>query len=288
MRRISSLLVTLAALLLVSAPLALAQGTYTQIDVPGAAFGTVCIGIDTAGEIVGAYGTTAGTEDGFLLSGGTYTTIDYPGSTITSLSGINDLGDIVGGSRDPDVGFLYDVQSQTFTTISFPHASQTFPIAINNAGDIVGQVVHGIFSLGFELVGSRYKVILPPRASTSGAFGITASGEVFGTASTRNATFDFAFSQGNYSQFSIPGAPGALVSGVNPAGTAVVGYYNPSSEVAAGFVYQNKTLTTLQFPGSNVTYAYGISDAGEVVGTFTDASFNEHGFTWTPAPVKKK
>jgi probable HAF family extracellular repeat protein len=288
MRRLFSLLVTVATLLLVSAPLAPAQGTYAQIDVPGATY-TAGVGVDTAGDIVGVYGGTSGNQDGFLFSGGTYTTIAYPGSPITRLFGINDLGEIVGDASIPNTGFLYDLQSQTFTTINRPGASFTYPFAINNTGAVAGQLGKGASFLGFELVGSQYKIISPPRTSTSYVFGITASGALFGVAGTKNATFNFSFSQGKYSQFSIPNAPGAIVNGVNPAGTALVGYYNPSSGVTAGFIYQNKAITTLQFPGSNFTQAYGINAAGEVVGVFVDAEDGYHGFTWTPpAPAEKK
>src|SRR5690242_17770895 len=63
--------------LIAIAPL-MAQGTYTQIDVPGA-FTTFCYGINTAGDIVGTYVDSPGNFiHGFLLSNGTYTTIDYP------------------------------------------------------------------------------------------------------------------------------------------------------------------------------------------------------------------
>jgi hypothetical protein len=94
---------SLAVLLIATMPLALGQGTYTQIDVPGAIY-TECIGLDTAGDIVGAYGNASGTVDGFLLTGGIYTTVVYPGSTFTSLNGINDAGQIVGSGNV--VGFF--------------------------------------------------------------------------------------------------------------------------------------------------------------------------------------
>jgi hypothetical protein len=81
-------------LLIASVPLALAQGTYTQIDVPGAT-GTSGRGIDTAGDIVGSY-LSGASDVGFLLSGGVYSTIKYPGSELTFLFGINDNGQIVG------------------------------------------------------------------------------------------------------------------------------------------------------------------------------------------------
>jgi len=78
------------------------------------------------------------------------------------------------------------------------------------------------------------------------------------------------------------------VNGVNPARNALVGYYKPDSNTTAGFLYQSKILTTLQFPGSTNTIASGVNAAGEVVGTFVDANFNTHGFTWTPSTDAEK
>jgi hypothetical protein len=72
--RFSKAVLSLAALLFATAPLALAQGTYTQIDVPGSIL-TFVSGIDTAGDIVGSYADPTSRRHGFLLSGGVYTTI---------------------------------------------------------------------------------------------------------------------------------------------------------------------------------------------------------------------
>ena len=279
---------SVAVLLLASAPLALAQGTYTQFDVPGAVF-TVGMGIDTVGDLVGYYQDASGNLNGFLFSGGTYTTIDPTGSTFTELTGKNDLGQIVGRENAGSGGFLYDVATQTFTAISYPKAGVTYPYAINNAGIIAGEVVYGADKIsGFELVGSTYRHIAPPRTVLSLVTGITASGGLYGQASGKNRTLNLSFAQGKYSRRVIPNAPGAVVFGVNPAGTTLVGTYNPSSGVYAGFIYQNSTLTTLQFPGENYTTAQGINAAGEVVGYFQGTA-GGHGFTWTPpADAAKK
>jgi len=115
MRRIA-----LLAVLLIATSEALAQGTYTQIDVPGAVW-TECFGIDTAGDIVGAWLDSNSNWNGFLLSAGVYTTIDYPGASRTFLYGINDSGQIVGINDLQDVGgFIYNIQTQTFTTVNYP------------------------------------------------------------------------------------------------------------------------------------------------------------------------
>jgi hypothetical protein len=137
----------LAAFLIASVPLALAQGTYTQFDVPGA-LATYVSGINTSGDIVGYWVDANVNYHGFLLNGSTYTTIDYPGATYTYLYGINDLGQIV-GVAGTNIGFLYDVVTQTFTTITCPHAFFTLPYAINNAGTIAGTLGYQGFFLRF-------------------------------------------------------------------------------------------------------------------------------------------
>jgi probable HAF family extracellular repeat protein len=272
---------SLAVLLLASAPLALAQGTYTQIDYPGA-LNTTAWGIDTAGDIVGWYAyENDGPDYGFLLSGGVYTTVAYPGSS-TNAYGINDKGQIVGSIFEPNVGFIYDIQTQAFTTFSHPGAFDTSAQAFNAAGIVVGQVEHATSEAGFELVGSTYRPIELPGASDIAVGGISASGEVVGYYYTTTGPFNFAFYNGKYRQIVIPNATSAAVEGINPAGTALVGGYRPSVGMGYGFVYQNSTLTTLQFPGSSYTTATGINGVGEVVGVFQNANGVQHGFTWTP------
>jgi probable HAF family extracellular repeat protein len=175
--------------------------------------------------------------------------------------------------------------------IAPPKGNYAIPFTINNGGVVVGSFNYGQFGAftGFEMLGSRWAIISPPQGSLAAVFGVTAKGTLFGSATGANSVFYFSYSQGNYSKFTIPNAPGYFISGVNPEGTALVGFYNPSSGVTASFIYQNQTITTLQFPGSSFTQASGISKTGEVVGFFEDAEGNGHGFTWTPpADAAKK
>jgi probable HAF family extracellular repeat protein len=274
---------SLAVLLLATASLALAQGTYTQIDYPGGvSIQTRCWGIDTAGDISGYYRGGSGYVHGFLLSGGIYTTVDYPGALFTQLHGINDVGQVVGSYNGGFVpgGFVFDIPTQTFTAVSDPAHPVTIPLAINDAGTITGyieQTASG--TVGFELVGSTYRVISPPGTSYSAADGITALGEVVGYGKHNNQILNFSFTGGEYRGIAFPTGGNPEVDGVNPAGTALVGAYAPSGNTE-GFLYQDRTLQS--FPGSTYTSANGINSAGEVVGYFTDANGDDHGFTWTP------
>jgi probable HAF family extracellular repeat protein len=275
----------IAVLLLAAAPLALAQGTYTQIDYPGAP-DTFVTGIDGAGDIIGYYFTGSG-DNGFLLSGGAYTTINYPGSQYESLYGINDLGtQIVGQTNFPTlVGFLYDISAQTFTQVNYPGTTHTAPLAINNEGTIVGETEQGASFLGFELLSSGRGTLIGTPSVTNYTLmtGISESAEVVGYHHNSNDSLtNFSFKQGKYNQIIVPIVQSAIVLGINPVGTALVGQYTPSAGVSLGFLwYRNQAVQTLQFPGSSSTIATGINRAGEVVGYFVDASNVTHGFTWT-------
>ena len=60
-----------------------------------------------------------------------------------------------------------------------------------------------------------------------------------------------------------------------------------TSTVAHAFTY---TFTRIDVPGALFTSVHGINDAGEIVGTFRDTSFKDHGFvltggTFTPIDV---
>lgn len=128
---------TSALFLLLCAPLGFAQAdsavldahlTFTTIDVPGAGV-TGVYGINTAGDMVGYFGTTNDAPDkhGFLLTSGNFDYIDYPGAYATFAFGINDSGVVVGSAQfnggTTTRGFTYD--GATFTTIRIKGKSAT-------------------------------------------------------------------------------------------------------------------------------------------------------------------
>jgi probable HAF family extracellular repeat protein len=270
--------------LVACASLAVAQGTYTQIDFPSALM-SEATGINRAGLIVGIYADDIGGH-GFLLHNGIYTTIDYPGAQYSYAQGINDKGQIV-GLAEP-IGYVFDMNEQSFTSIQYPGASFTYPVAINNAGAIAGyfQTPHMAYR-GFELVNLDYTKVSPPTSIASFVNGITAEGDLVGYAEIHNSYSNFAFRQGKFGPITIPAATAPFVLGTNPAGTAVVGYYQVFSGIV-GFVYQNRILQTLSFPGSITTIATGINANGDVVGYFIDSSDVTHGFLWTASAAMPK
>jgi len=275
----------LAALVFISTSPAAAQGTYTEIEVPGATF-TYPLGIDDNGDVVGWYSSNSGSF-GFLLRKGSYTKLQYPGSSTTVAYGINDYGQIV-GYTDQGSGFLYDMRTRDFAEVSYPGAAQTFPTSINNSGVIAGGFSNGADTSGFELLGSKHRQIAPEGATAVYVWGISAAGEAVGTAGGPNFFANFECRTARCRQLAIPNAPNATVARINFAGTAIVGWYIISTGVDAGFLYANRTLTTIQFPGAMSTYCFGVNNQGEVTGRFYDVNGNPHGFTWVTTDVKKQ
>ena len=114
-----------------------------------------------------------------------FTTLDVPGATSTGASGINDLGQIVGGYSNPDTtvhGFL--LSSGGYTTLDVPGALGTLPLGINDLGQIVGTYsndgpgpsrIHG-----FLLSDGGYTTIDVPGSTLTRAYGINNSGQIVG------------------------------------------------------------------------------------------------------------
>ena len=275
MRSLQSILPLLFAL----SSLALAQGTFTQIDYPGA-FSTQAIGIDKSGNISGWYEDQDTAKHGFIYRNGTYTSIDYPGTTGgTMLFGMNDNGQIVGSGGG--VSFIYNINTQTFITIRYPNADSTSPFAINNAGIVVGQVeINGSLE-GFALKGNKAMLIEPPGTFFGTAIGISNSGHIVGFASDNSGNLDFEYANGHYARFNM-GTSSAQVYGINPAGTAVVGTFIDTYGDNSGFIYNGTKLVPIQYESAE-TVASGMNSAGQVVGFYGFIGTQSlHGFLWNP------
>lgn len=294
MRKAIVLSLTILLGLAASVPLALAQGTYTQIDVPGAIH-TVCYGINRTGHISGYYTDGNGVSHAFLLIGNSFTTFDFPGATVTYAYGLNDKDRVVGYASNGirSTGFEYDPPSQSFRRINYPGATSTTPTSIDDSGMVAGSFDNGSgFQQGFERVNASYSLIVPPGDVGANVRGISSrSGELVGEDFHSDGSgANFSEYQGTFQQITISGYPSAQVYGINPNGTALVGFYNPTPFTSAGFLYENNTLQELlPSVSAQQTVASGINASGEVVGFIVDASGINHGFLWTPpADAAKK
>ncbi len=286
MQRFREVVPILVVVLFAFPPLARAQATYTQIDVPGSV-ATICLGINAVGEIVGGYSDSGLKGHGFVLSGGVYTTIDYPGAEATGAYGINDVGQIVGAAdffSGLSVGYVYDRQTQQFTEIADPGVQSIFPTDVDNTGSVVGyesQVQGGtLVSTGFEWTGT-FQYIVPSGYADSFVTGISTSGEIIGCAAMTNVSGcrPFLYSNGIFQWVPLPKTPFGNFS-INASGT--ISGVQPFHHRAIGFVLQSQEKTEIRFPLAFNTYDYGINDGGQVVGQITNPDHSLHGFLWTP------
>lgn len=215
---------------------------FHEIVVAGAATGTPGVlaqGINDAGVVVGRYriaGNPANQTSGFILAtDGAMTTINVPGVASTSISDINNFGDLVGETRSDLTVFGlirgFARRGGTFAEISYPGSVLTRAYGINDAGDIVGQ---------FQLADAINR--------------------------------PFLLSGGTFTELMPSGAPGGLLSalatGISDSGL-IIGTYRDAANVTKTWV--RKTDGSYDYP-SLPGSGWGINDSAQISGSFIDAS----------------
>jgi uncharacterized membrane protein len=250
---------SLAVLLLATAPLELAQagGTYTTIDFPGAN-STVAQGIDTAGDVVGWFADSSNFVHGFLFSSGIFTQLDVTGTTQGTLAyGINDVGQVVGGTAYTEGLFVYDIATQSYTLYQYSdggYGHLTIGTSINNDGTVVGYTANlaGQF-IGLELKGSMLEPTRIPGAYSTQLTSINNEGTIVAIATNQsNVKRSYLDQNGTFTPIAVPGEPSANAFAIND-----------SNELQ-----------------QDCTYANGINASGQVVGSYGCGA--GQGFVWTP------
>jgi len=265
-----------------------ANGTLTTIDVSGAGTtghrGTIALGVNSAGTVVGTYVTGSYTEGTSYYYGfaqaldGTVTTINAPDAGTgnqdgTVAMGINASGAITGlffATKQVPFGFVRDAagtltefgvdcQGSSITTDCYA----TIPVSIDAAGDVTGTSRSGLTA-----------------SSVSHGFERTADGTV--------TTFDPEGSVVGSGEFS-----GTLPLGIDPTGNYITGVYSDSSGLEHGFVRSTSdgTITSFDAPAATTTLTflvagtggYSVNASGEIAGTYLDANSIFHGFVLTPS-----
>lgn len=252
--------------------------TYATFAVPGASY-TQAIGINDQGQISGWYTGSTGAY-GFVYSNGSYTSIDgphAPGDVNNRVSGINNLGQVVGFViNDPagnPTGFLDT--GGAFTTINFPGTSYTTATGINDSGEIVGGYRDSSRGYGYLFTPNGvYLSLNVPGSTSTMASGINDLGQVVGTFSNSTGSHSFLYSNGTYTV--LPDISGFAADGINDAGQIAGG---------SGVLNVDGSFSALSVPGYSQSFATGINDLGQVVGYVNAASGQASSFIATPTTV---
>jgi hypothetical protein len=87
-----------------------------------------------------------------------------------------------------------------------------------------------------------------------------------------------------YGPLSVPGAADVLnPSSTNAAGQMIVNYMDGAAHVRAALLDAKGNVTPIAVPGARQTLAYGINNAGEIVGSYYSPDYATHGFSRDPA-----
>ena len=262
----------------------------TNLD-PAGAPRAVAVGLNAGGEVVGDYDDGVGGAFVFTFLGGTFQKVTTPpGVTYMRAVGINDAGMIAGNYIDSNGRFLAFIRDgDTFTPIDHPGATGVYAEGINAKGDIVGHYYDIAGEHGFIDSNGEFITIDVPGAALINAASINDQDQVVGNYSASPfETHGYLYDNGTITTIDVPGQADTTLNQINDSGV-IAGSYAGSmpfpqfagSRQQYAFLFESGTITTLTIPGAMVAGSdVRINNTGEVVGSYRDSQFAEHGFVY--------
>ena len=206
----------------------------------------------------------------------------HGGLGFTSLGGINDNGEIVGGfTVGGSQGFVIGKRNE-ITRIGCPDAASTALRGINNSGAIAGSCDDRTSHAFFRNRQGQYTLIDVPGATATHGRGLNDFNQVVGYYRDQTGeNHGFVWSDGVFSTFDLPDLQNVIPypHGINNRGQIVGSFAeNPCNCNERGFLFSHGSLTVIEFPGASATIANGINDRGDIVGIYVDSNGDHHGF----------
>jgi probable HAF family extracellular repeat protein len=230
--------------------------------------------------------------------------------TFNQLLGINNEGAIAGyfgsgAAGHPNKGYVLRAPfaQADFGNENFPGSVQTQVTGLNDRGVTVGfwsrqnTASMSNANFGFYSVNGRFFNVnfptgtpaQPPVDQVLGVNDLDVAVGFFTNASGINRGYEYNINTKKFSRVLPPGASNSKLgasltaAGINNFGD-VAGFYNKTASLVDAFLkLHSGRFITIAFPGASMTQAFGVNDAGEVVGAYTIGSGNSavtHGFTW--------
>jgi probable HAF family extracellular repeat protein len=256
------------------------NGTIMDLGTLGGTF-SQAHGINAAGRVVGRATTSLGEERGFLWEDGRMTNLGVPpGATQSIAFGINAGGVIVAYT---DAGFA-TWKRGTWTVLPFPAgATGCGGGAIDNAGRVIG-----FCSIGSGTIRSFiYERGVPTNLGSVGngtfvATAISPAGAVVGQFSTENGARPFLWKHGTITQLTSRGAdPTFGPEAINAAGL-IAGTILPGNSNTHAALWRPETTIDLgTLPGGTSSWAYGLNESLQIVGTSLNGGATYRAVLWT-------
>lgn len=191
----------------------------------------------------------------------------FPGYNFSALSGINNLGQLVGAVWEPGPQQGVLATGGHLEVFSYPDSFATYAHDINDSGLIVGhysddqQVIHGFVGTPDHLCSVNV-----PGASSTRAEAINNWGHIAGWYSdTSGQQHGFLSVRGHYVTVDVPEMRETAVTGINDWGQ-LVGSYLDNENHRHGFVLTGKHFQTIDLPDAISTSVSDVNNLGQIVG----------------------
>ncbi|HEV3090578.1 MAG TPA: hypothetical protein VGX91_03940 [Candidatus Cybelea sp.] len=227
-----------------------------------------------------------------------FTTLDDPQtSTYTKVLGMNNEGKLVGyyGSN-PSIGFYATPPygPNNFHEVVYPSSADTIVSAVNDKAYVAGYYVgQKGATLGFTFwqglyfnFADRFAEGSPP---VTELIGLNDSDDAVGfyvNANGVDVPVQMSLATGLFQKIKTPAGESAVATAMSGHGH-IVGYAKTSSGNDVAWILIGTVRSEFSYPGAAATRAYGITTYDHIVGSYTDASGNTHGFFVTNALNKR-
>ncbi len=241
-------------------------------------------GINDAGVVVGYYYTPTLEQRAFLYDGGTRVDLGSLGGNVAVAHGVNNLGQVVGESMNASGdlrAFVWESSTgmRDLGTLGGPSSAG---YAINESGEVVGYSDFAASYHAFVYWGGVMSQLGTLGYAYSGAFDINESSQIVGVLVDHmgDATA-FLYENGTLYDLGAPLLSQSQAWVINDEGLVAGSAWGPGEDqsflCAGGLVVNLGALA-----GLPKTYAVGINNAGQVVGTSRDATNTvSHAFIYT-------
>lgn len=235
--------------------------------------------INDSNSVVGLYVDLTATQFGWITKDGVLASlnVNIPDAENTAAQAINDSNHVVGFYSLNTVNHAFVFDGVSYVSFDYPGSVATEAFGINANGVIVGTyLVSGSANQhAFMRTGATYTNIDPPAATAAAALGINAQGDVVGEYTDSAGTLHgylWTHDAAAPTVLNYSGVTSVIPYALNDAQTIVGSAKIGTSTV--GFMAKGSAVTLIEVPGAGATEAYGINNAGIVVGAYvTTAEF---------------
>ncbi len=226
-----------------------------------------------------------------------FQTVDDPNGGVNEVTGINQLGKIVGTYGSGESSNIYASYSAQppythFRRINYNGAQGTFATALSTNRIVVGYVVDAGSQAGiqgFVKSGGVFGLIANPNEGTGSnavteLLGINNSDYAVGfytNAKGENVPFEIDVKNQAFVKLNPTDMTGAVATGIN--GKNDIAGWGTTPNGIRGYMLRAGTYYQFWYPGAHSTYATSMNWDNQIVGYYVDASGKTHGFMLTGA-----